>query len=257
MNKFPRRVFIFLTIVFVWIAVSYKSAHRSPAYRVLVVASLAKDHVKMIDSARPMFEKLAAENNFAFDFTKDTSVINDANLANYQVFVMLHLAPFDMSYAQQDAMQKFVEQGKGWVGIHAAGLTGKQFKPNSKYWEWFEHFMGDVTYSPHPAFQKATLIFEDRNHPATKNMPPSIEISDEWYEWNKSVRGNVRVLARADESTYKQNKPMGDHPLIWTNEKYNMIYIGVGHDTSLCKNKDYLVLLRDAIAWTASNAKGK
>jgi len=244
------------SLALVFVLVSY-NMRRAPAYHVLVVASLAKDHVRMIDSARPMFEKLAAENNFAFDFTKDTSVINDANLANYQVFVMLHLAPFDMSYAQQNALQKFIEQGKGWVGIHAAGLTGRQFKPNNTYWEWFEHFMGDVTYSPHPAFQKATLIFEDRNHPATKNMPPSIVISDEWYEWNRSVRGSVRVLARADESTYKQNKPMGDHPLIWTNEKYNMIYIGVGHDTSVCSNRDYQVLVKDAIAWTASNAMHK
>jgi type 1 glutamine amidotransferase len=257
MNKLPKLLFFPVLVALILIAVAYRSRHRPPAYRVLVVASLAKDHVKMIDSARPMFERLAAENNFAFDFTKDTSVINDANLANYQVFVMLHLAPFDMSYAQQDAMQKFVEQGKGWVGIHAAGLTGKQFAPSKKYWEWFEHFMGDVTYSPHPKFQKGTLIFEDRTNPATKNMPPSIEISDEWYEWNKSARGAVHILARADESTYIQNKPMGDHPLIWTNEKYNMIYIGIGHDTSLCRNKDYQVLVRDAIAWTASRAAGK
>jgi type 1 glutamine amidotransferase len=59
-------------------------------------------------------------------------------------------------------------------------------------------------------------------------------------------------LALADESTYQQNKPMGDHPIIWTNEHYRrMIYIGIGHDASLCSDKNFDVLVRDAIRWAA------
>src|SRR6201996_4153961 len=142
------------------------------SFRVLVVASKAHDHLKMIAAARPFFEKMAAENNFELDFTDDTSQINSANLAHYQVFVMLHLAPFDMSPAQQAALQQFVEQGKGWVGIHAAGLTGKEFlAKDSHYWQWFEDFMGGITYSPHPAYQHATLVVEDHSHPATRHLP--------------------------------------------------------------------------------------
>ncbi len=134
----------------------------------LIVASQAKDHWKSISVGKEFFEKLGAENHFSVDFTGDTSKINDANLAKYQVFVMFHLAPFDMSASQQAALQKFVEQGKGWVGIHAAGLTGDQFiGPNSKapYWKWFEGFMGGVIYSPHPAFQDGLVVVEDHNHP--------------------------------------------------------------------------------------------
>ena len=232
------------------------SAHSAPvpSFRVLVLASRASDHVKMIAAARPYLEKMAADNNFSLDFTDDTSKINDANLAGYQVFVMLHLAPFDMSYSQQAALQRFVEQGKGWVGIHAAGLTGKEFlAPHSRYWQWFEEFMGGVIYSPHPAYQQATLIVEDRNHPATKGLPARFAISDEWYEFNTSPRSHVRVLASVDESSYRQNKPMGDHPIIWTNERYRrMIYIGVGHDPSVFNNDSYTSLLRNAILWAAS-----
>ncbi|HVY73513.1 MAG TPA: ThuA domain-containing protein [Puia sp.] len=223
-------------------------------FRVLIVASRAKDHLKMIAAAKPFFERMAAENNFSVDFTDDTSRINDENLANYQVFVMLDLAPFDMSYAQQDALERFVKEGKGWVGIHAAGLTGTQFlAPGTKYWQWFEDFMGGIIYSPHPKYQPGTLVIEDRTHPATLHLPAKMQISDEWYEFNKSPRGSVRVLASADESSYHQNKPMGDHPLIWTNEKYHrMIYICVGHDPSILDNKDYDRLLLDAIQWAAS-----
>ena len=230
------------------------AANPVPLFKVLVLASRAKDHVKMIAAAQPYLEKMADSAHFALEFTDDTSRINDDTLAGYQVFVMLHLAPFDMSQRQQDALQKFVEQGKGWVGIHAAGLTGKEFlAPGSRYWQWFEDFMGGIVYSPHPAYQHGTVIVEDHEHPVTKNLPQTFDVSDEWYEFNKSPRGNVRVLASADESTYKQNKPMGDHPIIWTNERYRrMIYIGVGHDPSVFTNDSYTTLLRNAILWAGS-----
>ncbi|HEY4289093.1 MAG TPA: ThuA domain-containing protein [Puia sp.] len=227
-----------------------------PSFRVLVVASRAKDHLKMIAAARPFFETMAAANHFDLDFSDDTSLINPVNLSRYQVFVMLHLAPFDMSASQQAALQHFVEEGKGWVGIHAAGLTGKQFRgAGSPYWQWFEDFMGGIIYSPHPAFQKATLIVEDRKHPATLHLPARMEVPDEWYEFDKSPRDKVRVLASVDESSYHQNKPMGDHPIIWTNQRYRrMIYIGIGHDPVLLADSNYATLLRDAILWAGLNS---
>jgi type 1 glutamine amidotransferase len=226
------------------------------SFRVLVVASRARDHQQMIAAARPFFERMAAEESFQLDFTDDTSCINPANLARYDVFVMLHLAPFDMSYAQQDALRQFVEEGKGWVGIHAAGLTGRQFHPADRYWQWFEDLMGNVAYSPHPAYQHATLVVEDRSHPVTRHLPARLDIPDEWYEWDKSVRGNpdIHVLASVDESTYRQNKKMGDHPVIWTNQRFRrMIYISPGHDPGLLQDPSYAGLLRDAIRWAASS----
>ena len=63
-----------------------------PPMRVLVVTSRAKDHLKMIAAATPMLEKMAAENHFVVDITNDDTVINDANLAKYQVFVQLQEA---------------------------------------------------------------------------------------------------------------------------------------------------------------------
>lgn len=223
-------------------------------FRALVVISRSDDHIKMMTAAKPFFEKLGEDNHFKIDYTDDSSKINDENLKNYEVFVMLQLAPFDISNSQQAALQKFAEQGRGWVGIHGAGLTGTEFlAKDTKYWQWFEDFMGGVIYSPHPAYQKGTVIVEDRKHPATKNLPATFEVSDEWYEFNKSPRPNVRILATADELSYKQNKPMGDHPIIWTNEKYRrMIYIGIGHDLSVFTNQNYVTLLRDAILWAGS-----
>lgn len=225
-----------------------------PKFRLLVVASVAKDHQRMIHAAKPVLEMMALDNGFEVDITDDARVINDDNLNRYQAFLMLQLAPFDMLPSEQVALQRFIEAGHGWVGIHAAGLTGREFPdPKAAYWEWFEQFMGGVLYSPHPAYQKGTVIVEDRRHPVTRGLPARFEVSDEWYEWDKSPRGNVRVLLTADESSYKQNHPMGDHPLVWVNERYRrMVYISLGHDPSILENPNYLRLLRNAILWAGS-----
>jgi type 1 glutamine amidotransferase len=226
----------------------------APAFKVLVIASSDRDHEAMIVKAQPFLATLAAENHFLLDFTKDASQIDEANLAKYQVFIQLHLAPFNMSVSQQKALQKFIEKGHGWIGIHAAGLTGKQFlAPGTPYWQWFEGLMGDIIYSPHTAIQTGSVVLEDRRHPVTRNLPASFEVRDEWYEFDKSPRPHVRVLARADESTYKPNKPMGDHPMIWTNEKYRRaLYIGIGHDPTICSDPSFAILMRDAVLWAAS-----
>ncbi len=229
---------------------------QEPAFKVLVISTHAADHSAMIAAAKPALTELAARNGFAIDFTQDMSQIDDAFLARYQVLVQLHTAPFEMPLTLREPFQRFIEQGKGWVGIHAAGLTGRQFEdPKAGYWQWFETFFGGVTYSPHPAFQKATVVVEDRAHPATKNLPARFEISDEWYEFDRSPRANVHVLATVDESTYKQTRPMGDHPIIWCNERYGKaIYIGIGHSPAVWSDLNYSTLVRDAILWAGSKS---
>ncbi|PUZ27056.1 chitinase/hypothetical protein [Chitinophaga costaii] len=224
-----------------------------PSFKVLALLSPVEDHRQMMKAARPMLEEMARENHFQISITDDASVLNAANLRQYAVVVQLQEAPFDIPVAAQQALQQYIESGKGWVGIHAAGLTGKSFlAPGTPYWQWFEGFMGGVIYWPHPAFQKGTVIVEDHTHPITKGLPAKFEISDEWYEFDKSPRGQVRVLATADETTYHPNKPMGDHPIIWVNEKFRrMVYIGIGHDASLCSDPNFTLLLKNAINWAA------
>ncbi|MBK7710178.1 MAG: ThuA domain-containing protein, partial [Bacteroidales bacterium] len=246
--------FTFFSLILTGIATAQK-----PSFKILVVASADPDHDPMIMKAEGFLKKMGAENNFDVFYTRDATLINDENLAQYQVFVQMHLAPFDMTPDQQAALQHFISQGKGWVGVHAAGLTGTQFKGTSvPYWMWFEKLMGDIIYSPHPKKQTGKILVEDRTHPVTKNLPPSFSFYDEWYEFNRSPRPNVHVLATADETSYKQEIPMGDHPMIWINPHYDRaVYIGIGHDTTACTDPNFTILMRDAILWAASPVPDK
>lgn len=219
-------------------------------FRVFMIASKAADHLATSSAAKTAVEKLGADNGFTVDYTLDTARISDAVLDGYQVFFQEHLAPFEVSTPRRAALEKFVASGRGWVGVHAAGLCQPEWGNNKPYWQWYQDFFGGVAYVNHPALQNGTVVFEDRTHPATKNMPASFQIKDEWYEWNGNPRPNVHVLGKADESTYTQVKPQGDHPIIWSNQKHpKMIYIGIGHDVSVWSHPEYLKLVRDAVLW--------
>ncbi|CAN5448624.1 hypothetical protein BH11ARM2_BH11ARM2_35110 [soil metagenome] len=86
------------------------------AFRLLAVGTEEKYHAAFASAAGPVLRKMAAENGFSVDVTNDTTTVSDENLANYEAFLMLQLAPFDLEPNQQAALQRFVESGKGWAG---------------------------------------------------------------------------------------------------------------------------------------------
>jgi type 1 glutamine amidotransferase len=212
-------------------------------FKMLIIAGTSDDHSPTSNAGRPVIEAMAATNNFTVDYSTDHGLLNDANLAKYQVFLQLNLYPFDLTTSERAALQKFVESGKGWVGIHAAGCA-------QAAWPWFMKFMGDVTFAGHANLRKGTLIFEDRTHPVTKNMPASLSITDEWYTFNKSPRPNVHVMAKGDVANYSPYDANGDRPLVWSNPSFTrMVYISIGHDPADWKVPEYISLVHDAIMW--------
>ena len=124
-------------------------------------------------------------------------------------------------------------------------------------WPWFSDFMGGIRFKNYIANRvSGTVVVEDATHPATKGLPSTFVIGEEeWYTFDKDPRPNVHVLAHVDEASYQppSDIKMGDHPVIWTNEKMKArnIYILMGHHPSLLKNNEYKILVHNAILWTA------
>jgi type 1 glutamine amidotransferase len=229
----------------------------APAFRAVVLAEHDVNHGPMVDAAIPFLVSMAKENNFAVDFIDSVGKFDDAFLSHYQLFIQLNWTPIGWSKAQQKAFQAYIEQGKGWVGLHHAGLTGDRvLGPGQDSWTWYEEqFLGGARYRDYitPPV-KATVVIEDRDHPARFLVAGSFEVlNDEWYEFDRSPRPHVRVLATVDESTYTPKKPMGDHPVVWSNEHYGkVIYILMGHDAGIFRNPAFTTLLRDAILWAGA-----
>jgi YVTN family beta-propeller protein len=206
------------------------------------------DHVQFAQSALKFFTAAAAEGNFAFDSTTDWADLNAANLKKYQIVVWLTDSPTNTE--QRRAFQQYMEAGGAWLGFHAAGYNDQDTN-----WPWYVDFLGGAVFHinswpPLPA----RLLVDDRWNPETAGIPDSfMSPANEWYVWKPSPRlsQNVRVLVSFDPSNYplglKDVLMSGDLPVVWTNTKYKMIYMNMGHGDKIFTSATQNKLIEDAL----------
>lgn len=176
------------------------------AYRILVFSKTTGFRHDSIAAAVAAVRNLGAQNNFVADATEDASAFNDANLQNYRAVVFLLTSGDVLDANQQAAFERYVRGGRGYVGVHSASDTERD-------WAWYGGLVGAYFLS-HPAIQTATVRVENRQHPSTATLPDPWVRTDEWYNVQPNPRAKVNVLARLDETTYTGGT-MGDHPIAW------------------------------------------
>jgi len=227
-----------------------------PKFRVIAIAEAGGIHKPFVDAAKIWLAKEAEADGFSIDYIENTDKIDDAFLAQYQLFIQLNYPPYAWKPAAVEAFQRYIEEGRGgWIGFHHATLLGEF--DGYPMWPWFSNFMGGIRFTKYiPTFASGTVHVEDASHPVMKGVDRSFVIKDEeWYTYDKSPRPNVHVLASVDESTYTPNTSikMGDHPVIWTNEhmKARNVYIFMGHHADLFENKSFTTIFHNAILWAS------
>ena len=229
-----------------------------PRFRVLALAEHASIHKPFVDAAKVWLASAAAEDRFTVDYIEDTQKIDEAFLSRYALFIQLDYPPYNWTPAAQSAFIKYIEEARGgWIGFHHATLLGEF--DGFPIWPWFRDFMGGIRFKDYIAtFVNGTVTVEDKSHPVMKNVPTSFVVEkEEFYTYDKSPRPSVRVLASVDESSYTPNSnlKMGDHPVIWTNErlKARNVYIFMGHRPEHFRNAAFTTLFRNAILWAAGH----
>jgi uncharacterized protein len=227
-----------------------------PAFKVLALAEPGGHHVAFTRAARPWLKKCGEENGFEVDFIQNITAITKPFLAKYQLVLQLDFVPYGWTPEAMEAFQAYIEEGRGgWVGLHHATLLGSF--DGQPTWPWFSDFLGGIKFQGYISnFTAGTVRVEDKAHPCMRGVPDSFTIAkEEWYTYNRSPRPNVHVLASVDESTYLDPSAirMGDHPVIWTNERMaaRNVYIFMGHGPWLFEDKSYTTILRNAILWAA------
>jgi uncharacterized protein len=234
----------------------------APRFRVLALAESGGHHVAFTKAAKPWLKKCGEENGFDIDYISDTAPITREFLAKYQLILQLDFVPYGWKPEAMQAFKAYIEEGRGgWVGLHHASLLG-DFDGYSM-WPWFSEFMGGIRFKNYIAnFSSGTVHVEDKTHPCMKDVPETFTISkEEWYTYDHSPRENVRVLASVDESTYSDRSAvrMGDHPVIWTNERVaaRNVYIFMGHGPWLFDDKAFTTILRNAILWAGQKTNSR
>jgi uncharacterized protein len=250
---------VLLLLLLVILCGAVPGGAQQPRFKVLAFYStdVEPDHVQFAQGALKFFAERAASDNFTFDSTTDWSRMNDEYLKAYQVVVWLNNSPANPE--QRQSFQHYMENGGAWLGFHFAGYHDESTK-----WPWFVDFLGGaVFYSNNWPPLPAKLVVDDQTHSVTRGIPEAYESpANEWYIWKPSPRLNkdVRVLVTLDPSNYplglKDVLTGGDLPVVWTNTKYKMIYMNMGHGDKIFTSPIQNQLIDNAANWLGNEATG-
>ncbi|WP_020529360.1 ThuA domain-containing protein [Flexithrix dorotheae] len=225
----------------------YLEAH---SFKVLIFSKTAGYRHNSIEDGIAAIQKLGSENNFIVEATEDASKFTFDNLINYDAVIFLSTTGDVLNSSQQEAFEKYIQNGGGYVGIHAASDTEYN-------WPWYGELVG-AYFDSHPSIQTATIEVADKIHPSTKNLPEYWQRKDEWYNFKGNPRGKVHVLATLDESTYSGGNMGYDHPISWCHpfDGGRAWYTGGGHTKESFTEKEFLDHLLGGILYASGDIKG-
>jgi type 1 glutamine amidotransferase len=228
-----------------------------PRFKALIYYSehAEKAHVDFALQGVEFFKRLNYGNGFILHVSTDFSEYTYDKLKEYDIVVMLNVHPNDS--AGREAFEKYMENGGGWIGFHAAAYNDKNTK-----WPWFLKFIGGgVFYCNNWPPQPVLVEVDNSSHPVTKNLPTAFVVPEsEWYQWNPSPRKNknVEVLVSISEKNYplgiKDIVNFGDFPIVWTNKNYRMIYLNMGHGDDEFTDATQKLLFINAFRWVLSKS---
>jgi type 1 glutamine amidotransferase len=233
------------------------AAASAPKIVAFYAVDVEPDHARFAQNALQFFAAHARQDGYDFVSTTNWNDSNDAYLANCRVVLWLNDEPH--TPAQEQAFERYMTRGGGWLGFHVAGYTEKKTG-----WPWYQSFLGAIfdgnSWPPIPA----ELQVEDRHHPVTRSLPPHFEAPvNEWYSWdpNPATNKDVKVLLSLAPSNFplgiKDVLTGGHIPVVWTNTKYRMLYINMGHGDKIFTSPIQNRLIENGLLWLLGKREGQ
>jgi type 1 glutamine amidotransferase len=191
--------------------------------------------------------------------TKKELVRNAKNLNYFDVLIFASTSgELDMDASQKQDMMSFIkDDGKGFVGIHAALDT------NHTWPEYGEMLGGWFDEHPWMTFE-APIINEDPNFPAVRHFPAAFVKYEEIYQPKAWSRDRVNVLLSLDpaklnyDNNPKIHRADHDFPVAWSKMygKGRVFYSTLGHTEESWQDPDVRKMYFEAIKWALGMTEG-
>jgi uncharacterized protein len=245
----------FALVIFAPMATPAMASAEPHSFHVLAFYStnVEGDHVDFALQAVKFFAVAAKRDNFQFLSTTNWDDLNPERLKGVQVVMWLNDSPH--TARQREAFEQYMEKGGRWFGFHFAA-----YNDSGTHWPWFVQFLGGAVFygnswPPLPAM----LNVDDKKSSITRHLPAHfLSPANEWYSWQPNPRANkdVKVLITLDPSNFplgfKDTLTGGDIPVVWTNTRYKMIYMNMGHGDKIFSDVHQNRMFEDALLWLAS-----
>ncbi|MCP9237001.1 ThuA domain-containing protein [Lewinella sp. JB7] len=224
-------------------------------FRALLITETAGWHHPSITAGIPALQALAQRHEFVLDRQQDAIPLSDKGLEKYDVIIMLSTTGDIFTDEEQAAFERFIQSGKGYVGIHAASDTEYE-------WPWYTRLVGRM-FKIHPTNQTAMLQVTDPAFPGLERWPRRMLWTDEWYEFQDATTDGLNTIVTVDESTYdpkvkwgdNEGKGMGEtHPIAWYHDfdGGRAFYTALGHMDDTYKDDLFLQHIYGGIYWAAT-----
>lgn len=243
------RVLVRFTVILLIAVFAVAVQAHTNEFKVLVFSKTEGYRHSSIPNGISMIQSLGTDHHFAVDTTEDAALFTDENLTQYQAVVFLMTTGDVLDSTQEEAFERYIQAGGGYVGIHAASDTEYD-------WPWYSDLVG-AYFAGHPEVQEATVQVADRTHPSTVHLPARWNRMDEWYDFGSNPRGKVHVLATLDETTYADGAMGKDHPIAWCHDYDGgrAWYTGGGHTEESYSEPLFQAHVLGGIEWAASIKK--
>jgi cytochrome c len=180
--------------------------------RILVFSKTMMFRHASIGAGQKALVQLGKAQGFVVDTTEDAGRFNEENLKKYRAVVFLSTTGDVLNTQQQNAFERYIQSGGGYMGIHSA--TDTEYD-----WPWYNQLAG-AWFANHPMpnnIQKGTFVVVDKKNPATSFLPERWEREDEFYSF-KNISPTLHVLMTIDEKTYQGGTNGDNHPMAWYQE---------------------------------------
>lgn len=230
----------------------------------LVIETDGFNHESIMDGTRAI-KKLGEKHFFDVEIQQEANPVTFDRLEKFDVVIFLNTTGDIFNVEEQEAFEKYIGSGKGYVGIHAAADTEYD-------WDWYTKLVGRM-FHIHPTKQTALLKIKDHKFPGLEHFPDTLLWTDEWYEFGPDKTNGLHTLITVDEASYDaevvwKNRDMGSngnmvdrvghgmgevHPISWYHEYEGgrAFYTALGHIGLNFKNQWFLDHLYGGIFYAA------
>jgi type 1 glutamine amidotransferase len=228
-------------------------------FKVLLVTTTRGWHHESLHSGVLAIQDLGRKNFFDVVLFEDPNGFTDKYLNQFQAVIFLCTTGDIFDSAQQKVMERFIESGKGYVGIHSASDTEYD-------WDWYTKLVGRM-FHIHPLIQTARLNVLDSAFPGLQGFAGNKLWTDEWYEFGPEKINGLNYILAVDESSYnpkvqwsadKKGEGMGKlHPIAWYHnyDGGRAFYTALGHMPTDFSDPAFLNHLYAGIFWAATGKK--
>ena len=252
------RIKFLLLFTFLQVGLAFCSMAQKQ-FKVLLVTTTKGWHHESVHAGVLALQQMGQRNFFDVVLWEDPNGFTDKYLEQFKAVIFLNTTGDIFNETQQKVMERFIQGGKGFVGIHSASDTEYE-------WPWYTKLVGRM-FHIHPTIQTAKMKILDAKFPGLQGFADDRLWTEELYEFGPEKTTGLNYILGVDETTYNpkvdwgargKGEGMGKlHPLAWYHnyDGGRAFYTALGHLPTNFSEPAFLNHLYAGIFWAATGKK--